>query len=68
MGGSRGQLAWWMRADGDLIFTSKGLLPVDSLTYSEGGIDNENEHTTWQEWRDGSGEIVKRAVADQARR
>lgn len=52
----------------DLIFTSKGLLPVDSLTYSEGGIDNENEHTTWQEWRDGSGEIVKRAVQVRIKR
>lgn len=44
----------------DLIFTSKGLLPADTLAYSEGGFDDENETTTWQEWRDATGEIVKR--------
>ena len=27
MGGSQGQLAWWMRADGDLIFTSRASCP-----------------------------------------
>jgi len=38
------------------------MLPVADLTFSEGGVDNENECTTWQEWRAADGEIVKRAV------
>lgn len=46
----------------ELIFTSRGMLPVADLTFSEGGVDNENECTTWQEWRAADGEIVKRAV------
>lgn len=31
------------------------------LEKSTGGIDNENEHTTWVEWRL-DGKIVKRSV------
>lgn len=46
----------------DHIFTSKGLLPLDQLTFSTGIVDDDNEHTTWEEWRDGTGEIVKRNV------
>lgn len=44
------------------IFTSKGLMPLDKLTFSTGGIDNDVERTTWEEWRDDTGEVVKRNV------
>lgn len=43
-----------------LIFTSKGMLPAASLTYTTGSVENENEFTTWEEWRDETDEIVKR--------
>lgn len=44
------------------IFTIKGYMDKDDLTLSTGEIDNENEHTTFEEWRDHTGEIVKRNV------
>ena len=44
------------------IWTSKGFMPADALTYSTGEVNNDNEHTTWEEWRDATGEIVKRNV------
>jgi hypothetical protein len=46
----------------DLIFTSRGLLPVDALAFTTGEVENENEHTTWEEWRAADGEVVKRNV------
>lgn len=42
-----------------MIFTTKGMLDEDTLVKTDGGIDNDNECTTWQEWRL-DGEIVKR--------
>lgn len=42
------------------VWTSKGLIPAAELTYTTGEVDNDNEHTTWEEWRDHTGEIVKR--------
>jgi hypothetical protein len=44
------------------VWTTKGLIPAADLAYSTGEVDNDNEHTTWEEWRDHTGEIVKRAV------
>jgi len=44
-----------------LILTSKGMLEESTLVKSEGKLDNDNECTTWQEWRLGD-EIVKRDV------
>ena len=44
------------------IWTSKGFITAHQLTHTTGEIDNENEHTTWEEWRDSTGEIVKRNV------
>lgn len=44
------------------VWTSKGLIPANELAYTTGGSENENEHTTWEEWRDHTGEIVKRNV------
>ena len=44
------------------IFTIKGYMDEDDLTFSTGEIDNENEHTTFEEWRDHAGEVVKRNV------
>lgn len=44
------------------VWTTKGLIPAAELTFTAGEIDNENEHTTWEEWRDHTGEIVKRNV------
>ena len=44
------------------IFTSKGYMDEAELTFTTGGVDNDNENTTWEEWRDSTGEIVKRGV------
>lgn len=44
------------------IWTSKGFLDDATLTFTTGGVDNDNECTTWEEWRDATGEIVKRNV------
>lgn len=44
------------------IFTSKGLMPLDKLTFSTGDMENDVERTTWEEWRDDTGEVVKRNV------
>jgi hypothetical protein len=44
------------------ILTSRGMMPVSALAYTEGGMENDNEKTTWQEWRAIDGEIVKRNV------
>lgn len=43
------------------ILTTKGLLDEAVLVKTEGMLDNDNEHTTWQEWRL-DGELVKRDV------
>ncbi len=47
--------------DEPLIWTSKGNLPIASLTYRHEWIDNENETTLVEEYRLGD-EIVKRSV------
>ena len=44
------------------IFTSKGDMDEADLWFSTGEIDNDHEHTTWEEWRDETGEVVKRNV------
>lgn len=44
------------------IFTIRGMLPVQTLTFTEGQDENENEVVAWQEWRAIDGEIVKRNV------
>lgn len=43
------------------IWTSKGWMDEALLVKTVGGFENENECTTWQEWRLGD-EIVKRAA------
>ena len=43
------------------ITTTKGLMDDSLLEKREGGIDDDNEHTTWTEyWLDG--ELVHRSV------
>jgi hypothetical protein len=44
------------------VWTSKGLVPAAELTFTTGEVDNDNEHTTWEEWTDHTGEVVKRNV------
>ena len=44
------------------IFTSRGMLPLSSLTYCEGTEETDDYKTTWEEWRAIDGEIVKRNV------
>lgn len=44
------------------IWTNRGYMDEAELTFSTGEVDNENERTTWEEWRDHTGEIVKRNV------
>lgn len=45
------------------IFTSRGMMPVSALTFSEGVAEDDAERrVTWQEWRAPDGEIVKREV------
>lgn len=46
-----------------LIITTKGEVDDSLLDKTEGYINNDNEETTWQEWRfKGQDEIVKREV------
>ena len=47
--------------DEPLIWTSRGNLPISSLTYRHEWINNENETTLVEEYRLGD-EIVKRSV------
>jgi hypothetical protein len=44
-----------------LIFTTKGEMDESLLERTEGVVDNENEHTTWVEYRF-DGEVVRRDV------
>ena len=44
------------------VWTTKGLIPAAELAFTTGEVDNDNEHTTWEEWRDHTGDIVKRNV------
>lgn len=50
------------------IFTIRGMVDERTLTKSVGSLDNENEYTTWQEWRAADGEIVKRDVQVRLKR
>jgi hypothetical protein len=43
-------------------WTSKGWMHDSLLTKTVGTFENENEATSWQEWRDSTGEIVKRSA------
>lgn len=43
------------------IFTTHGMLDEATLEKTSGFVDNDNEYTTWQEWRLGD-ELVKRDV------
>lgn len=44
-----------------MITTTHGLMDEALLVKSEGEVDNDNEHTTWVEYRLGD-EIVHRSV------
>jgi len=44
-----------------LITTTKGLMDDSLLVKKTGGIDNDNEHTTWVEYRL-DGELVHRSA------
>jgi len=44
------------------IETSRGLMPLAALTYSDGVEETDDYRTEWQEWRAIDGEIVKRNV------
>jgi hypothetical protein len=49
----------------DLIYTTKGDLPIDSLVKTETVVDNDNEYTVATEYRlkdDPTGEVVRRDV------
>ena len=46
-----------------MITTTKGMMDGTLLVKTTGEIDNENEHTTWVEYREpGSDEIIHRSV------
>lgn len=46
-----------------LIHTTKGDLEESTLVKTEGELDNDNEHTTWVEYRlPGSDEIIHRSA------
>lgn len=46
-----------------LIHTTQGDIDENLLVKSEGSLDNENEYTTWVEYRrPGSDEIIHRSV------
>jgi len=46
-----------------LIPTTKGLMDEAMLVKKTGGVDDENEHTTWVEyWLDGEPKPVHRSV------
>lgn len=42
------------------IYTSLGMVEESLLIKTEGEVNNDNEHTTWQEWRTVGNELVKR--------
>jgi hypothetical protein len=42
------------------IYTTKGMVEESLLTKTEGSIDNEHELTSWTEWHDDTGELVRR--------
>lgn len=50
------------------IWTSRGWLYEATLTKTIGAVDDDNEHTTWQEWRHADGELVKREAQIQLKR
>jgi hypothetical protein len=48
--------------DEPLIWTSKGNVPLASLTYAHQWIDNEDRIVLMESWTDASGELVKNNV------
>lgn len=50
------------------IWTKNGFVEESTLTKTEGCLENENERTTWQEWRDADGDIVKREAQVRLKR
>ena len=46
----------------EILLTTKGMIPAADLVRTDGEVDSDNEHTTWTEWRDVTGEVVKRSV------
>jgi hypothetical protein len=50
------------------VMTTRGWLHEALLTKTTGVVEDDNEYTTWQEWRDASGEIVKREAQIQLKR
>jgi hypothetical protein len=44
------------------INTTKGMIEESLLVKTEGSFNDDNELTSWTEWRDESGEIVRRDV------
>ena len=42
------------------IWTSRGYMDEDELTFTSGCHSDDNEVATWQEWRTADGELVKR--------
>lgn len=42
------------------IFTTKGMVEESLLTKTEGSFEDDNESTSWTEWHDNSGELVRR--------
>jgi hypothetical protein len=50
------------------VWTTRGWLHEGLLTKTVGALDDENETTAWQEWRDASGEIVKREAQVQLKK
>jgi hypothetical protein len=48
--------------DVPLIYTSKGNVPVDSLTYAKGWQITDDTIIFAEEWRDETGEVVKNNV------
>jgi hypothetical protein len=51
-----------------LIWTSKGNVPIDSLTYQHKWIDDPQEVTFLEAWIDESGEVVKNNCHKLAKR
>ncbi len=45
----------------EMIFTTKGMFPLDELVVTEEIFENENEYSKYTEYRH-NGELVKRAV------
>lgn len=42
------------------IHTINGMIEESLLVKTDGSLDNEHESTSWTEWRDDTGEIVRR--------